>query len=110
MIKIPAYFTRFNRKADRSCNLTFETQEISSQELAEIDAHYQDFGWLVFAENASEKDLPSEDAKEEGISSGERLRRRMFVYWKEKVGEGDFELWRKQQQDRIGQNYLDKLN
>lgn len=110
MIKIPVYFTRFSRKSDKSCNLTFETQEITSQELANIDEHYQQFGWLLFAENASEKDLPSEDAEEDGISSNERLRRRLFVYWNSKIKTGDFEVWRKQQLDKIGQSYLDKLN
>jgi hypothetical protein len=31
-------------------------------------------------------------------------------YWKAKVNEGDFDTWRKQQLERIGQRYLDRLN
>jgi hypothetical protein len=34
----------------------------------------------------------------------------MFVFWKKKIGEGDFDTWRKQQLEMIGQRYLDKLN
>jgi hypothetical protein len=33
----------------------------------------------------------------------------MFVYWKAKVNQGDFDTWRKQQVEMIGQ-YLDKLH
>jgi hypothetical protein len=34
----------------------------------------------------------------------------MFVYFKGKKLEGDFDTWRKQQLESIGQRYLDKLN
>jgi len=34
----------------------------------------------------------------------------MFVSWKAKVNEGDFDTWRKQQLEMIGQKFLDRLN
>jgi hypothetical protein len=54
-------------------------------------------------------DLPTERIEEDGPTASERLRKRMFVYWKAKVNQGDFDTWRKQQVEMIGQ-YLDKLH
>lgn len=111
MIKLPAYFTGFSSKADGSASLRFATQEVSSEEFGEFKKHHNGFGWLIFSENKNEE-LPEENAEEEGISSSERLRRRMFVYWKHPRGvdgKGDFETWRKQQIDLAGEKYLAKL-
>lgn len=106
-MKLPAYFTGFASKSDGSASLRFNTQELSSEDFAELKKEHNAFGWLVFGPQAS--DIPTEPIEEEGISASERLRRRMFVFWKEKVGEGDFETWRKQQLETVGQKYLDKL-
>lgn len=110
MIKLPAYFTGFSSKADGSASLRFATQEISPEDFGELKKHHNAFGWLVFAEQREDAQVPDEDIEEEGISASERLRRRMFVYWKTKVNEGDFETWRKQQIEAVGQRYLEKLN
>jgi hypothetical protein len=59
---------------------------------------------------AQEQELPTERIEEDGPSAREWLRKRMFVYWKAKVNEGDFDTWRKQPLESIGQRYLDKLN
>lgn len=109
MIKLPAYFTGFSSKSDGSASLRFNTQEITPEDFAELKKHHNAFGYLLFAEQVSAEDIPSEEIEEGGISASERLRRRLFVYWKEKVHEGDFDLWRKQQLEKIGQQYLDKL-
>jgi hypothetical protein len=68
------------------------------------------FGWLLFKEGElAVSDIPAESPEEDGISASERLRRRMYVFWKTKIGEGDFETWRRQQLDAMGQKYLDKM-
>ena len=109
MIKLAGYFTGFSSKADGSAGLRFATQEISSDEFANLKNNHNEFGWIIFSPNENE-DIPKEDIEEEGISASERLRRRMFVYWKSKVNEGEFETWRKQQLEAVGNRYLDKLN
>lgn len=109
MIRLPGYFVGFSSKADGSASLRFATQEISSEEFANLKDNHNAFGWIIFSENENEE-IPEEDIEEEGITASERLRRRMFVYWKEKIGEGSFETWRKQQMDKLGEKYLDKLN
>lgn len=109
MIKLSGYFIGFSSKADGSASLRFATQEITAEEFANLKNNHNNFGWIIFSPNENE-DIPDEDIEEEGISASERLRRRMFVYFKEKKLEGDFETWRKQQLDVIGQRYLDKLD
>lgn len=108
MIKLAAYFTGFSSKADGSASLRFATQEIAPEDFAELKKHHNAFGWLIFSENQNEE-IPDENAEEEGISASERLRRRMFVYWKMKINTGDFETWRKQQMEVLGERYLGKL-
>ena len=111
MIKLPAYFSGFSSRADGSAGLRFTTQEIDAETFSELKNHHNAFGWLVFKENTFEEgDIPDENAEEEGISASERLRRRMFVFFKQKKLEGDFELWRKNQLEVLGERYLEKLN
>lgn len=110
MFKLPGYFTGFSSKSDGSAGLRFSTQELAPDDFANLKRAVNAFGWILFAEaELSEKDIPSEAIEEDGISASERLRRRMFVYWKQKVNEGDFDLWRRQQMEALGQRYLDKL-
>jgi hypothetical protein len=107
-MKLPAYFTGFSSKSDGSASLRFNTQELTSEDFAELKKEHNSFGWLVFA--AQEQELPTERIEEDGPTASERLRKRMFVYWKAKVNEGDFDTWRKQQLEMIGQKFLDRLN
>lgn len=109
MIKLPAYFTGFASKTDDSAGLRFATQELSPEDFAELKRHLNSFGWLMFSENENEE-VPEENAPEEGLSPSEILFKRMFVYFKEKVNDGDFPAWRRKQLEKIGQSYLDKLN
>jgi len=108
MIKLPGYFTGFSSKADGSASLRFATQELSPDDFANFKNNHGAFGWIVFSENESEE-IPDEDIEEEGITASDRLRRRQFVFWKEKKIETPFETWRKQQLETIGDRYLSKL-
>lgn len=111
MIKLAAYFTGFRSKSDGSAGLTFATQELDASTFALLKQHHNAFGYLVFKENdVSEADIPTENAEEEGLSSSERLRRVLFVVWKEKVGTGDFETWRKQQMEKVIDAFKAKLD
>ena len=83
-------------------------KELSAEDFAELKRNHNAFGWLVFSENKDEQ-VPDENAEEEGLSPSERLRRRMFVYWKKKINDGDFENWRRKQLEILGEKYLEKL-
>lgn len=112
MIKYPAYLTGFSSRSDGSAGIRFATQELSGEDFSELKQHHNAFGWLIFAENTTEADIPEESPEEEGITASTRLRRRMFVYWKHpkgKNGEGDFETWRKQTVETWGDKLLAKI-
>lgn len=95
---------------DGGIRLKFETQEIPNDEKLVLLDYHQKFGYILFKQNSfSDSEIPKEDAPDDSISPSERLRKRLFVYWKEKKIAGDFEAWRVKEMDRIGQAYLDKL-
>jgi hypothetical protein len=57
-----------------------------------LSKYYQKFGWLLFRENElTAEDIPNEDADFEGKTPSKRLRAVLFVYWKQKGEQGDFE-------------------
>ncbi len=100
MIKLPAYFLGFNSKSDGSAGLRFGTQELSAEDFAELKRNQNAFGWLLFQETVSEKDIPDEAPEEDGKSTSERLRAVLFVFWKQKSIGGDFETWRRGQMEK----------
>lgn len=109
MFKLPAYFQGFSSKSDGSAGLRFATQELTPSDFAVLKGAHNAFGWLLFAaQEQGEEDIPKEHIESDEMSASERLRRRMFVYWKAKINEGDFDLWRKQQLEIIGRKYLEK--
>ena len=110
MIKLPAYFMGFSSRSDGSAGLRFTTQEVAPEDFALLKSSLNGFGWLVFAPNVEVSDIPQENAEEDGISASERLRRRMYVYWKGANIQGDFESWRKKQLEIVGDKYLEKLD
>lgn len=102
MIKLPSYFVGFGSKADGSAALRLATQELTPDDFALLKSHLGKFGWFVFKESEiQDEDIPSDDIEEDSISASERLRRIMFVFWKQKVNDGDFDAWRRK--------YLEKL-
>lgn len=96
MILLPAYFTGYNRRKDRSVSLRFETQELSTTQLGNIDQLVMEeaFGNLLFKENAiQDEDIPTEQAEDEEKTPSQRLRSILFIEWTQKGKQGDFNLY-----------------
>lgn len=111
MIKLPAYLIGYNRKADRSCSVRFETQELSTLDLIELDKHYQAFGWLLFQENPiSDANIPKEPAIDGDKTPAERLRAVLFILWKQRGENGDFEAFYRLKMDKIIFHLKSKLD
>jgi hypothetical protein len=110
MIKLPAYFCGFGSKVDGSASLRFNTQEIADTDFAELKRTLNLFGWLIFAENATDKDLPDEPPVEEGKTHSERLRSVLFLLWKQKKETTDFETWRKAQMEKFIEHIKKQLD
>jgi hypothetical protein len=104
MLKLPVYFTGYNRRKDRSVSLRFETQELSTAQLGEIDALVMEetFGWLAFKENELQPvDIPTQDAEETGKTASARMRGILFIEWTQKGKVGTFDGYYRQRMDEL---------
>lgn len=109
MIKLPAYFSGFRSKSDGSAGLSFNTQELTAEDFAELKNNHNAFGWLVFAPQGTELEMPKEKIEDDSKSSSERLYNVLYVYWKQFVNEGDFDAWRKQKMEVVINQFKNKL-
>lgn len=93
LIQVPCVVDNFSPRKDRSWKITFETRELSGDEVKLLADSFQGEGWLVFSPNqeVTASDIPVEVADAGVKSPAARLRDRIFVYWKSTGGEGDFE-------------------
>lgn len=113
LLKVPVQVTGFQPKADRSWTMKFETRELTGEEVALLADSYQGEGWLIFSPNEEVAigDIPNEAAEAGVKSPAQRLRARVFIYWKQHVNKGDFEsYWRTYVQNKIEDidEYIDK--
>lgn len=109
MIKLPAYFSGFRSKSDGSAGLSFNTQELSADDFAELKNNHNAFGWLLFAPQGIELEIPKEKLEDDSKSPSERLYSVLYVYWKQHVNEGDFDVWRKLKMEAIINQFKSKL-
>ena len=99
---------------DKGLRLQVDTQELVPSDKAEVMSMYGDLGVFVF----SKVDIKPEDLvelpevkTEKKKTDSQRLRDRMFVYYKWKYEKSDgFDYWYSRELDRIGQDLLDKMN
>lgn len=117
MFQVPSTITKIMTMGDRSLRLQVDVdRELSPEENALVFSLYNRTGFFIFKDADIKEedliDLPEEKIEFKGqISTSQRLRNRMFVYYKETYGKTDgFEEWRIKEMDRIGQHYLDKIN
>jgi hypothetical protein len=91
-VQVPAILTRVSFLKDGGVSLGFATNELLAEEKVVLSKFYQKFGWLVFKENElTPEDIPTEDADFEGKTPSKRMRAVLFVYWKQKGEQGNFE-------------------
>lgn len=112
ILQFSAQIEEVKRNKDRTLRLKLDTQELSPDDSAHI-FELQDLQiWVAMAEVPLKKDevtVPEAVDEFDKKTPSERLRNRQFVYWKEKKIGGDFETWRREQLEKIGLSYLEKL-
>ena len=85
MIIIPAQFDGLRTLADKTLKITFETQEMSPQDLLGMMENIHQYGYLCFKKepfNEKEKEVINElksDFEFKGKSSSQRLRSVLYV-------------------------------
>lgn len=110
-VTLPAILTKAETRVDGSIKLTFDTRELGS-DAAVLFGMARKEGWLLFAaQELSEGDIPDEkpDSMTGQKTEAQRLRSVLFVYWKQKGEQGNFEDFYRTQMSRIVEQIKDKL-
>jgi len=110
---LPATINPPRIRKDGSCSISFDTRELTAEEILIILSHRNTEGWVCWAPNENEIAVPEEDAQVEGKTHSERLRGVLFVWWKQETEAkrfvGPFETFKAERMERIIQSIKDKL-
>lgn len=95
LIQVPAQVMGMNPRADRSWTLKFETRELSGDEVALLADNFQGEGWLLFKPNPDSgiesSEIPVTDADAGMESPSVKLRKRLWLLWKQQGSKGSFD-------------------
>ncbi len=96
---------------DGCMSLRFHTKECSVEEKVKISEFVSSAGWLLFAANEiKDADIPNENAPEdEWKTPSQRLRRVLYVVWKQKK-EGEFNSFYVKKMEEIIEHFKGKLD
>lgn len=93
LIQTPAIVQGFKPRKDRSWMITFETRELSGEEVKLLADNYQGEGFLVFKPNDDIKasEIP-EGIADAGVKTpSQRVRTKLYILWKQRGEDGSFE-------------------
>lgn len=111
MIKLPAYLTGFSSKSDGSASIRFATNELGAGDFAILKENLNDFGWLVFNNNPIQPtDVPTELAEDKDKTPSKRLRATLYILWKQRGEQGDFEAFYRAQVEKVIEHIKSKLD
>jgi conjugal transfer/entry exclusion protein len=118
IFQIPSEITKIQTMSHNFLRLQVDTQEgVSPEAISKLMNLFEKLGYFTFSvqEIKAEDllDLPEIKVEKDEKTPSQRLRSRLFVYWKEKnpkANEDNFRNWYEKVLDNLGQSYLDKLN
>jgi hypothetical protein len=112
IIQFSAQIDSAKANNDRTLSLKVDTQELSSEDTSKIFEFFQKQVWLTISETSITREqlnIPEVVEDMEKKSPSQRLRDRMFVFWKDRKASDNFDSWYKAQLEKIGENYLSKV-
>ncbi len=112
IIQFSAQIDSAKANNDRTLSLKVDTQELSSEDTSKIFEFFQKQVWIAISETSITREqlnIPEVVEDMEKKSPSQRLRDRMFVYWKDRKASDNFDSWYKAQLEKIGENYLSKV-
>ena len=117
MLLLPAILESYRSLKDKTLKLTFETNELTPQQLIEIVKNSQKFGYLAFKDNPLKddeiqmlKDLKT-DFEENGKTRSQRLRGVLYRNWEQ--NDLDYEVFNdyyNHQLEKLITHFKDKLD
>ena len=124
--KTPAVLGKYTGLRNRAMRLIFDTQEnLNDKSISQISSFHEKMCWLIILTEKIEdsellneiKTLPKLINEKFDKTPSQRLRDRLFIYYKQKIqvktqtkNINDFNEWYIKTLDNIGQTFLDKLN
>ncbi len=111
---LPAIINPPRLRKDKSCSISFDTRELSSEELFTIISLSQSEGWLAFQPNEENIEIPTERAEVDEKTPSERLRACLYVWFKQESDKGKFtgtfETFKKEKYEKIIEGVKSKLD
>lgn len=92
LISVPVQVAHFVPLKDRSWKITFETRELTGEEVKLLADNYQGEGWMLFKPNTvpiEENLVPKTDADAGVRTQSQRLRAKIMVWWHQTGRRGD---------------------
>jgi len=113
-IILPAQIAPPRLRKDGSASISFDTRELSAEEIFTIMSLRQSEGWLCFAPNEAEIEVPTGNVEIGEKTPSERLRAVLFVWYKQETDAGRyvglFDNFRKTKMESIIEGVKSKLN
>lgn len=116
-LTLAAVVDGYSRRKDRSVSIRFQTQELTSQGIMEIDSLCDSFGILYFraSEQVNEEELSQLDKIDLGEfdkpkSQSQRLRSVLYLLHQKEGGDMDFNTYYRQKTEQIISHFKDKLD
>lgn len=112
-ITLPAQINPPRLRKDGSASIVFDTRELSSEEIFTIMSLRHSEGWICFAPNEEDIEVPEEKAEIDEKSASERLRAVLFVWYKQEIERGTFtglfDTFKKEKMEKIIEGVKSKL-
>ena len=111
IIKLPACLDDYRERKDGSSRLTFDSRELSEEEVLILRRFRNEEGWLLFGKNEIDKeDLPEKDAEVGTRTPSQRLRAVLFIRWKN-LGEPEtFKMYYDKTMEKFINSVKDRLD
>ena len=87
---LPAQINPPRLRKDGSASISFDTRELTAEEIFSIMSLRHAEGWLAFSPNQDDLEVPEEDAQVEGKTTSQRLRNTLFVWYKQETDTGKY--------------------
>lgn len=112
-IVLPAQINPPRLRKDGSASLSFDTRELTAEEIFTIMSLRHNEGWLCFAPNENEMEIPDTPAELDEKSASERLKAVIYVWYKQEIEKGKFvglfDTFRKEKMEKIIEGVKSKL-
>lgn len=107
---VPVEVVDIRPRADRSWKLSFETRELTGEQVALMADNFQGAGWLLFSPNEiKEADVPDAPAEPGTKTPSQRLRASIMVLWQQQGSKGDPESFYRSYMERLVEYVKSKL-